>query len=64
MTTQTLDLDPEMTGLFDLDVKVDFDSTTVTDVLSSILCGWSECGTGDTCSTCNCTVYATSCCCT
>ncbi len=62
MTTKTLDLDPDLGALFDLDVQVEFDSTTVTDILSSIWCGWSECGTGDTCSTCNCTVIATGCC--
>jgi hypothetical protein len=55
MPTQVLVLDPDDgAGLFDLDIKVDFDSTTLTDVFSSVACGWSECGTGSTCSTCHC----------
>jgi hypothetical protein len=55
MPAQVLDLNPDdEAGLFDLDVKVDFDSTTLTDILSSFLCAWSECGNGNTCSTCHC----------
>jgi hypothetical protein len=45
MAAVTIGHPPETDDLFDLDIKVDFDTNTITDVLSSIRCGPSECCT-------------------
>jgi hypothetical protein len=45
MTTATTARAPEVDDLFDLDIKVDFDTNIITDILSSVRCGPSECCT-------------------